>query len=188
MSATQKVKWDEIETAATKMFNVWIDGAALKWAKEAWKHLAKAGLTEATTILEITATKLRLVTLAQIYQEFSGFAWDENPETPLDYLAENLEIDPVALGILAGKANPNDFEDLTEDDYLLGAALETVTDSQRQEIFECLRTAYGDNFRLYSRLWHTRSSLAEEDSEGDEFELTGANSRALEYVRNGFRF
>ena len=188
MSGTQKVKWDEIETAAAKMFNVWIDGAEVKWAKEAWKHLAKAGLTEATTILEITATKLRLVTLARIYQEFSGFAWDENPEPPLDYLAEDLEIDPVALGILAGKADPNDFEDLTEDDYLLGAALQTVTDSQRQEIFECLRTAYGDDFRLYSRLWHTRSALAERDSEGDEFELTGANSSALEYVRNGFQF
>jgi hypothetical protein len=56
------------------MFNVWIDGTELKWAKEAWKHLAKAGLTEATTILEITATKLRLVTLARIYHEFCGLA------------------------------------------------------------------------------------------------------------------
>jgi hypothetical protein len=171
MSATQKVKWDEIETAAAKMFNVWIDGAELKWAREAWKHLAKAGLTEATTILEITATKLRLVTLARIYQEFCGFAWEENQEMPWDYLAElakDLEIDPVALGILAGQADPNDFEDLTENDYLLGAALETVTDSQRQEIFESLQTAYGDDFRLYSRLWHTRSADAEKDSEGDE--------------------
>lgn len=188
MSAIDKIKWDEVENAAAKMFNVWIDGTELKWAKEAWNHLAKAGLTEATTILEITATKLRLVTLARIYQEFSGFAWDENPETPLDYLAEDLEIDPVALGTLAGRADPNDFEDLTEDEYLLGAALQTVTDSQRQEIFECLRTAYGDELRLYSRLWHTRSPLAEEDSEGNEWEVTGANSSALEYVRNGFQF
>jgi len=188
MSKTQKIEWDEIETAATKMFNVWIDGAELKWAKEAWKHLAKAGLTEANTILEITATKLRLVTLARIYQEFSGFAWDENPETPLDYLAEDLEIDPVALGILAAQADPNDFEDFTEDDFLLGAALETVTDSQRHEIFECLRKAYGDEFKLYNRLWHTRSLLAEKDSEGDEWEVTGANSSALEYLSNGFRF
>jgi len=35
MSAIQKLKWDEIETAAAKMFNVWTDGAELKWAKEA---------------------------------------------------------------------------------------------------------------------------------------------------------
>lgn len=145
-------------------------------------------MTRATTILEVTAAKLRLVTLAKIYQEFSGFAWDEDPETPLDYLAEDLEIDPVALGILAGKADWNDFEELTEDNYLFGVALETVTNNQRQEVFECLRNAYGDEFRLYSRLWHTRSARVERDSEGDEFKLTGANSRALEYVRNGFRF
>jgi hypothetical protein len=187
MRATDTIEWDEVEGAATKMFNVWVDGTELKWAEEAWGHLTAAGLTGATTILDITAAKLRLVTLARIYQEFSGFAWDENPETPLDYLAEDLEIDPVALGILAGRADPNDFEDLTWDEHLLGAALVTVTDSQRKEIFECLRNAYGDEFRLYSRLWRTRSLLAEEDSEADEWEVTGVNSSALEYVSNGFR-
>jgi hypothetical protein len=66
--------------------------------------------------------------------------------------------------------------------------LEAVTDSQRHEIFECLRNAYGDEFRLYSRIWHTRSLSTEDDSEGEEWEVTGANSSALEYVSNGFRF
>jgi hypothetical protein len=66
MSATDKIGWDEVEDAAAKMFNIWVDGNELKWAKEAWRHLAAAGLTGATTILEITATKLRLVTLANI--------------------------------------------------------------------------------------------------------------------------
>jgi hypothetical protein len=144
-------------------------------------------MADATTILDITAAKLRRVTLARIYQEFSGFAWDENPETPVDYLAADRQIDPVALGILAAKAEPDNFEDFTEDDDLCTAALEIVTDSQRQEIFECLCTAYGTEFRIYSRIWHTRSAFAEEDSEGDEWEVTGANSSALEYVTNGFQ-
>ena len=56
MSATDKIGWDEVEDAAAKMFNIWVDGNELKWAKEAWRHLAAAGLTGATTILEITAT------------------------------------------------------------------------------------------------------------------------------------
>jgi hypothetical protein len=186
MSQAKNIKWEEVEDAATKIFRVWIDGTELKWAKEAWKHLTSAGLTSATTMLDITATKLRLVALARIYEEFCGFAWDENPETPLNYLAENLEIDPIALGILAAKADPDNFEDLIEDDCIQEAALLAVIDSQRQEIFECLRAAYGDEIRLYSRLWHTRS-LSAEDAEGDEFEVTGANSSALEYVTNGFR-
>jgi hypothetical protein len=188
MSATDKIGWEEVEDAAAKMFSIWVDGNELKWAREAWRHLAAAGLTGATTILEITATKLRLVTLARIYEEFCGFAWDENPETPVDYLAENLEIDPVALGVLAAKAEPNEFEDLTEEHQLREASLLSVTDSQRHEIFECLRAAYGNEFKLYSRIWHTRSVIAEENVEGDEFEVTGANSSALEYVKDGFRF
>ena len=188
MSDTENLEWEEVERAATKMFNVWVDGTELEWAKEAWSHCTAAGLVGARTILDITAANLRLVTLALIYQEFCGFAWDEHPETPVDYLAEDLEIDPVALGILAAKAAPDEFEEFTDDYKLREAALLAVTNSQRQEIFECLTVAYGDEFRLYSRLWHTRSLVPEENSEGDEFEVTGANSSALEYVRNGFRY
>ena len=187
MTDTENIKWEAVESAATKMFSVWVDGTELEWVNEARSQLTAAGLVGATTILDITTANLRLVTLAHIYQDFCGFAWDENPDTPVDYLAEDLEIDPVALGVLAAKADPNGFEEFTDDYELREAALLAVTDSQRQEIFECLRAAYGDEFRLYSRLWHTRSLSAEENSEGDEFEVTGANSSALEYVRNGFR-
>lgn len=91
------------------------------------------------------------------------------------------------MGILAAIADPNTFEELSDDDSLLEAALLAVTDSQRHEIYECLKAAYGDEVRLYSRLWHTRSLSSEENSEGDEFEVTGANASAFEYVRNGFR-
>jgi hypothetical protein len=51
MSNTDKPEWEELESAAAKMFDVWIDGTELKWAKEAWRHLIKAGLTDATTVL-----------------------------------------------------------------------------------------------------------------------------------------
>ena len=73
-----------------------------------------------------------------------------------------------------------------EDYELQQAALTAVTDSQRKEIFECLKAAYGNEFKLYSRIWHTRSPLAEEDTEGDEFEVTDANADALEYCQNRF--
>ena len=187
MSDNENIAWEEVEGAATNMFNVWIDGTELEWAKEAWSHLAAADLVSAISILDATATKLRLVTLARIYQEFCGLAWDENPETPLDYLAEDLKIDPVALGILAGKADPDNFEELTDDDNLTENALLAVVNSQRTEIFDCLSAAYGDAIRLYSRIWHTRSEDAEKDSEGDEFEVTDPNAAALDYVKQSFR-
>ncbi|OGQ74368.1 MAG: hypothetical protein A3G40_07680 [Deltaproteobacteria bacterium RIFCSPLOWO2_12_FULL_57_22] len=186
MSDSEQIDWDEVEDAASKMFNVWGAVYELDWAKEAWGHLCAAGLTSRQTFLDETAAKLRLVTLARIYEEFCGLAWDENPDRPIDYLAEHLHIDPVAIGVLAASAECDELEEAVEDYELHQAALTAVTDNQRKEIYGCLKAAYGDEYRLYSRIWHTRSPLAEEDTEGDEFELTDANSAALEYVRNGF--
>jgi len=86
MSDTENIKWEDVESVATKMFNVWVDGTESEWAKEAWSHLTEAGLVGTTTILDMTAANLRLVTLALIYQEFCSFAWDENPDVPVGYL------------------------------------------------------------------------------------------------------
>ena len=179
--------WEDVAGAAAKMFNVWMDGSEVKWAEEAWRHLYAAGLANRESVLDETAAKLRLVTLAQIYQEFCGLAWDENPETPLDYLAEDLEIDPLALGILAAASDADEFGDAGDEFELREAALVAVTHGQRSEIFECLKAAYGGDVQLYTRLWHTRSANAEEDSEGNEFEVTGSNGVALNYVMNGFQ-
>ncbi len=84
MSDSERIGWEEIEEAASKMFRVWVDGGDLEWAREVWGHLCAAALASRQTLLEETAAKLRLVTLARIYEEFCGLAWDENPETPLD--------------------------------------------------------------------------------------------------------
>jgi hypothetical protein len=188
MSDAETIKWEEVESAAANMFNIWVGGNELKWAKEAWSHLtAAAGLNNATTLVEITATKLRLVTLGRIYHEFCGLAWDENPDWPVSYLTENLEIDPVALGILAASTpDRNEFEEVTEDCDLTAQALMAVVNSQRSEIFDCLSAAYGDAYKLYSRIWHTLSDDAEKDSEGDEFRVTEANVAAMDYVVQGF--
>lgn len=186
MSDLEQIGWEEIEEAASKMFSVWINGGELKWAREAWGHLRNADLASRQTLLDETQAKLRLVTLARIYQEFCGLAWDENPETPLDYLTEDLEIDPVAVGVLAAQTGSDELEESIDDYELLIVALTAVTNSQRQDIFQCLKKAYGDEIRLYGRFWYTRPGLTE-DNEGDEFEVTIPNSAALEYVRNGFR-
>jgi hypothetical protein len=136
--------------------------------------------------METTAANLRLLTLARIYQEFCGHVWEENPDTPLLYLAENLEIDPVALGILAALQDAHRFDEAVDDDELRELALVVATDGQRREIARCLKEAYGSSERLYSRLWHTRSAEAEEDSGGDEFVGSSANSFGLNFVINDF--
>jgi hypothetical protein len=187
MSGSEQIDWEEVEEAAEKLFCVWLCGSELAWAKEAWGYLSANGLTSRETVIEEAATKLRLVTLAKIYHEFCGLAWDEDPETPIGYLAQELEVDPVAIGALAAAIGPTTVEEAVDEYELYEEAVIAVTDSQRKEIFNCLQAAYGDEFRLYSRIWHTRSPLSEQDSEGEEFEVTDANATALEYVRNGFQ-
>ena len=180
------VAWTEVETAAAKMFNVWSGGGELVWVKECWEHLSQAALTGNTTVMETTATHLRLVALARIYEEFCGCAWDENPETDAHTLAEDLEIDPVALGILAAASDKDDFDEASDDYELREAALLAVTDSMRSEIFACLAKAYGGEVQLCSRMAQTNHS-PDEDDDGDEFEITGPNSTAYGFVTEGFR-
>jgi len=177
--------WAEVAPTATKMFNVWTDGGELVWAKEAWGHLYVAGLAGQSSVLESTASRLRLVTLARIYQEFSGHAWEENPETPVCELAEDLAIDAVALGILAATGGSGQFDEALDDYELRETALLEATKNLRAEIFRCLKAAYGGETALYQRLWHTRSEGANTD--GAEFAVTGSNSTALQFVTNGFQ-
>lgn len=194
MNNTAETGWEDVRGAAAEMFNVWEDGAELAWAEEAWGHLHAAGLAGDGTVVGTTAAHLRLVTLARVYQEFCGLVWEETPDTPIEYLAEGLEIDPVALGILAALEDRTLFDEFVDDSELREAALTVVSDGQRTEIFHCLEAACGGSSKLYSRLWHTRSAesgaVDEEDAfddDGAEFEGTSANSFGLNFVMSGFR-
>jgi hypothetical protein len=177
------VLWDELKSAAEKMFNVWLAGGELEWAEECWGYFQRAGLAGNSTIIEQTSSLLRLVSLARIYQEFCGYAWDENPSTPISFLAEDLEIDSIALGILAARVPDWRFEE-DEDEYQLReSALLAATGAQFAEIHACLCAAYGDEIMLFSRLMHTNMAT----SPLEEFEVTGSNASALQYVQNRFQ-
>jgi hypothetical protein len=189
MNAHDEIGWEEVKDAAANIFNVWYNGCELSWAKEAWRHFGKAGLNQASSALDRTRVNLRLVALGRIYHEFCGCAWDENPDTPIGYLVEILEIDPIALGIIAASAGTEHF-DIIDERELKESALIIATDLMCKEIFNCLKAAYGDEIKLYSRMWKT-SRVADDDDEEDdhvdeEFEVTGHNMRALNYVMQGF--
>ena len=180
-----RIAWEEVSKAASKMFHVWCGDGEIRWVEECWGHLGEADLTGNTTPLEATTTAIRLISLARIYEEFCALAWDENPETPIDYLAEDLELDAVAIGILGAQASPDTFDDAEDEYELREAALTAAADAQRQQIFECLSKAYGGAVPLYSRMSQTNHS-AEKENDEDEFEVTGSNCNALQFVINGF--
>lgn len=186
MSDIDKIEWDEIDYEAAMIFKVWPDGGELAWAEEAWQHLRASGLTETATELDYTQVRLRLVTLGLIYEEFCGVAWSKNPQTPLDELTESLEIDPVALGILAATAGIEQFDDAGDEYELRDLAIVAATDHLRSGIFECLKSAYDGEKGLCDRIWRTRHALKEDDDNGAD-ETDKPNSGSVQFVRNGFR-
>lgn len=197
----EEIDWDWVEDAVKNIFNIWVDGSELGWAKEVWEHFGKAGLNQAPGLVEQTKIYLRLVTLGRIYHEFCGCGWDENPDWPIDFFVEHLDVDPLALGILAAKA-ACDYEDFDDESDLREIALITVSDEMRHEIYEFLKKTYGGDMKLYSSMWRTCRPAQrekgddddvddedrEEDDEEDydEFAVTGNNMSALNYVQQGF--
>lgn len=175
--------WEDIERAAAKMFNVWTSGGDLAFAKEAWGHLEAAGLTDDDGVAAATETYLRLIALCRIYEEFSGAKWDEDPDMPISFLAEDLDIDRFALGLLAGPHLQDGDWRYVEEFEMFKAALTAAVESFRPEVFECLRRAYGGDTCLYQRLCRTRSDSDEHDYE--DFDITGPNMDAYDFVKHG---
>lgn len=180
----QKVSWDEVSDAAEGMFSVWHMGEELPWAEEAWGHLEKDGLTRANTILERTESQLRLLVLAVAYRELCRLAWEENADLSLGQLSEELELDPLSLGILAARAKADVGQCDREDWEIRDSALAVMTNHLRLQVFDSLCAAYGSSHVLYSRLWHTRN--AEANQPDSEFELSAENRIAYLFVTNGF--
>jgi hypothetical protein len=98
------------------------------------------------------------------------------------YLAENLDLNDIAIGVLATKAQNCDINDEYDEDELRSTALTYASDAQRPEIFKCLVLAYGGEVPLYSAM----SKTNETSDEGREFEASMSNSNALDYVTSGF--
>lgn len=182
----ETISWEEVEPAAKKMLNVWIDGGEVEWAKECWAHFEAAGLTDASTVIEGTRSVLRLVALADIYREFCAIAWDADyDDAPISDLAEHFALPPIALGWLASEAGAEVPDDALEDCDLEEPALKAITSELRDGIHLCLCNAYGGPNQLYSRMSRTNHPMADEDDE-DEFEVTPENAKALQFVSDGF--
>jgi hypothetical protein len=175
------VEWDEISDAASGIFSIWTSGGDLDFAKESWTHLAAGGLTSDDCVYDLTRTLLRLIALRLIYGEFCAAKWDEQSETPISYLVEDLEIDPLALGLIAGDYLAPGSE-LGDPFSLRAAALEAAVKRLRPYVFACLLNAYGGSIDLYSRLSRTAANLDANDDSGDGATVTG-DCAALDFIR-----
>lgn len=176
------VEWDEISDAASGIFNIWTSGGDLGFAKESWSHLVAGGLTSDDCVYELTRILLRLIALRLIYGEFCAAKWDEQSETSISYLVEDLDIDPLSLGLIAADYLAPGSE-LGDRFSLRGAALEAAVERLKPEVFACLLNSYGGTVEFYFRLSRTAGSLAVNDDSGDGSTVTG-DYAALDFIRN----
>lgn len=176
------VEWDEISDAASGIFNIWTSGGDLDFAKESWSHLAAGELTSDDCVYDLTRTLLRLIALRLVYGEFCAAKWDEQSEPPISYLVEDLEIDSLALGLIAGDYLAPGSE-LGDPFSLRAAALEVAVERLKPEVFSCLLNAYGGPIELYSRLSRTSASVDANDDSGDGATVAG-DCAALDFIRN----
>lgn len=202
MGTEYEVSWGDVKDAARSMFNIWVGQPELRWAEEVWGHFGAAGLTTASNAVDETEVYLRLVTLALVYQEFCGLAWDEQHDRSADEMVWDVEIDPVALGILAAEAGRRWYADEKNGDELRNIALTVVTDNLKDEIYQCLLGAYGSVYELYVRMCKTGEPDQDEDDEDEAVQLTSfpstmsqgeqmrllaeLDTRAYQFVDDGF--
>lgn len=177
------VGWDEIESAAAGMFDIWTSGGDLAFAREAWEHLRAAGLADDDTPALATQARLRLIALYRIYEGFCLAKWNENPDTPIAFLAEDLQIDRLALGLLAAPhMHPGDW--LAVDEFeMYEVALAAAVKALRPEVLDCLKKAYGGDSALYQRLSRTRSNNDEYDDR--DWDIEGGDVDGYAYVKYG---
>jgi len=176
------VEWDEISDAASRIFSIWTSKGDLVFAKESWSHLAADGLTSDDCVYDLTRTFLRLVSLRLLYGEFCATKWDEQSEPPIQFLVEDLEIDPLALGLIAAHWLEPGSEYLDEFS-LRDAALTAAVEGLKPETFSCLLKAYGGPIGFYSRLSRTAGNLDEDDDNGDGATVSG-DCAAFDFIRN----
>ena len=179
--------WRKVESTAIEIFQVWMGGGELEWAREAWDYLYKANLVGVDSPLGKTSSNLHILTLGLVYHEFCRITWDEDPDKSLEHMIEQLELDPLALGVFAGSQNDEIFEFVEDDDELFEATIENATLLLRKGIHQCLVSAYGDDVQLCSRMVSTCDDSNDDDEGGDsESDLTCSDSESLQFVQNGF--
>ena len=183
MSTTDKLEWKEVEYAAEQIFDQWGGEHILRWVEEAWGHLKTAELTESGSLLELTQAQLRLIVLAELVGSYRKYALGESSDDVTWYSAEHLDIDQLALGILAGRSS--DILNDSDDSTLLAEALDQVVADLKPTVVSCLTSAFGEAHGLHKSLWNAVTGSDDPDTD-EAFEPAADQLSAYAHVEQGF--
>jgi hypothetical protein len=157
-----KVAWTDIPGGVRDtLFRVWTDARELLWAEKCWGYLDKRGLTAYSDEVERVRVLARLMSLAEIYREFCDRAWEEQYDCELVVWASELDMNHFRLAQCVGPT----FEENTvdDDDELYSAALMSLAEQARHEIYDVLIQEFGSESNLFVSLWNTVEFQREDD-------------------------
>lgn len=152
------------------LFRVWAEARELLWAEKCWGYLEKNGLTAYLNEVSKVRVLVRLMSLAEIYREFCDRAWDETYDCELVAWASELDLNKFRLAQCIEDRFEEDAPD--DEDELFQAALISLADEARCEIYPILVQEFGSDSNLLVSLWNTVTATDDhcesdiEDAEG----------------------
>lgn len=153
---SSRVTWKDVSDAASSMFRIWSGQPELRWARAAWKAFARRGLTNYSDEIERTMVLVRLMTLATMYQEFCGLAWEEWHEPEYGMWATELGISPFRVRQLVGSESHRNVDEDT--DSLVEQALDDLVEKTRADVYEALRNEFAGDSMLFVSLWKSNGT------------------------------
>ena len=159
------VTWDEVLPIAEEAFHIWVDQPELRWAEQAWKHLAKAGLTGSETSLDRLAAYICLLVLASMYRDWCAVVWDEvDDDSPGVWLSNADDVSPVLIGQLLGPDDEvgEDPEDPVDE------ALNILMERERKAVVAAVLKGFGGVEGLFVALWRSNTDPEKRIADDDE--------------------
>lgn len=168
------LKWGHLRPIAEEAFRIWADHPEWRFARRAWIHLRRAGLTDAGTPLDRTLAYVRFFVLASLYRDWCCVVWDEvDDDSPAVWAAAAPDPpEPIHLGQLVGP----DVDLGDDSDELIDAALLELMRRERPAVVKALLQGFGCVDLLFVELWRSRrdqqgSLFSHGDSDAEEDEI-----------------
>ena len=207
MSASNRepLRWSEVEGFFQEHGCVIVDAPELRWYRESWGALEKAGLTGAAESeafgLDRTAPRLRAVCLLAMYLgiyqaagEYSELGGYFSEHIPCSWYLDSLNVDIEDLwdaarrmGALETDAESYREDEDADDELLYELAMELVG-VETDAIFSTLVDHYGGKTELFVSLWRSRSAPDEDEPVEDIVDTVHPGDGKLEvwaYVDEG---
>ena len=188
---TNLLQWSQVEDFFREHGCVVVDAPELRWYRESWGAMEKAGLNDTVELekleLDRMVLRLRAVCLLSMYlgiyqaagefSELGGF-FSDHPGCFCYLHSLNMDIEDIwtlvrRAGLLETEEEGYREGNDTGDELLEELTMELVS-NETDAIFEALVDHYGSKIQLFVSIWRSRTVSGEDES--------------LEEIVNTFRF